>query len=180
MLPGFVSAPANLAGVGRVASLRCGRPRTEVAGAPVNRRAPQMLGVHAIADHSYQLEEMEDEASATSALFLRRDGSIAYGRTDGPEPATVRGVWVFDEYERELRMELERNFIDGDVAFSVRRVFKGHLDCAEDLDMPVFSGNIFRGEEDFWDPKAALGHWSMIIATDDLPAEDYDATQLLS
>jgi hypothetical protein len=138
-----------------------------------------MLSTGAIADRSYQLEELEDEASATSALFLRRDGSIAYGRTDGPEPATVRGVWAFDEDQRELRMDIERNFVDGEITFSVRRVFRGHLDCKQHLDMAVFSGSIFRGEEDFQDPKSALGHWSMIIATDDLPAEDYDATQLL-
>jgi hypothetical protein len=136
-----------------------------------------MLTWGAIGDKSYQLEELEDEATATSALYLRRDGSIAYGRTDGPEPDTVRGVWAYNEHEKELRMELERNFSDNGFNFSVRRVFKGHLDCKQELDMAVFSGNIFRDEEDFADPKAALGHWSMIIATDDLPSEDFDATQ---
>jgi hypothetical protein len=136
-----------------------------------------MLSVDNIGDRSYQLEEMEDEASSTSALYLRSDGSVAHGRTDGPQPSSVDGVWLYDESEKEILVDLDRHFTDNRYNFSVRRVFRGHLDCADAFDIAAFSGNIFTDIETR-DSKSALGHFSLIVASSDLPDENFGKQSL--
>jgi hypothetical protein len=122
-------------------------------------------------DREYQLEELEDSVDSVSALYLRADGRVSHGRTDGPAPERVDGEWVYDEDERELVLQLERHFKEGDVQFSVKRVFRGHLD-GEDKDgnIAVFAGNIYQDVKDIGDKSAAVGHFSMCEASSDLPA----------
>lgn len=131
-----------------------------------------MLSTSTIGNKSYQLEEMEDAASATSAIYLHGNGTVAYGRTDGPVPKKVDGTWIYNEDLQELCVELERHFDDGRVQFSIRRTLRGHLDCPDETETAVFAGNIFREPSDFDDPKSALGHWTM-IAADGLPLEEF-------
>ena len=41
----------------------------------------------------YQLEEMEDRDSCTTELFLRADGVVEFGDTDGPQFIAAAGTW---------------------------------------------------------------------------------------
>lgn len=41
----------------------------------------------------YQLEEMEDRDTCTTELFLRADGVIEFGDTDGPKYLAAAGTW---------------------------------------------------------------------------------------
>lgn len=41
----------------------------------------------------YQLEEMEDKDTCTTELFLRDDGVVDFGDTDGPRWLAAAGTW---------------------------------------------------------------------------------------
>lgn len=135
-----------------------------------------MLETAAIVDRSYQLEEREDENECVSALYLRSDGTVAHGRTDGPQPDAVDGAWLYNEAEREIVVELCRHFKEGEVSFSVSRVMRGHLDVKDDDGYCLFSGNIYQDTKDIDTSKSAVGVFSMVEATDDLPDQHFDAT----
>lgn len=155
-------------------------PRARGARAPraggrcaarTHRTPPRMRARSTIAGREYQLEELEDAGDSVTALQLRADGSVAHGRTDGPVPERAGGEWVYDEGERELVLQLERHFKDGDVEFSVRRVLRGHLDGEDrEEDMAVFAGNIYQDAKDIGDTTAAIGHFSLVDASSDLPS----------
>lgn len=182
MAPGLAFATAHglTAKTQRLNGLVCrSRDFGRAAPSTVNCRrvALRMLSVDAIQNRSFQLEEMEDEHSSTSAVYLKEDGSVSHGRTDGPVPERVDGAWTYNEGSQELVIDLNRHFQEGEIEFSVRRLLRGHAETSGAVqDMAVFSGNIFRGVDDFEDPKSALGHWSLTVASDGLPSENFDAT----
>ena len=128
-----------------------------------------------IENKSYQLEEMEDSEACSSAIYLNADGSVAMGVTDGPQPSSVQGTWNYDDDKKELRMDIKRSF-EGDYPFEVRRFLVGHLDERKGSELVVFSGNLFRDPTDF-SREEAVGYFSMIIANDDLPSENYDISK---
>lgn len=157
----FVSsfAPALRRGVAVRAT--CARPSPQ----------PTMLARSALVDREYQLEELEDSVDSISALYLRADGGVTHGQTDGPVPESMDGEWVYNEDERELVLQLERHFKEGDIRFSVKRVLRGHLDGNDrDGDMAMFAGNIYQDAKDIGDKTAAVGHFSMCDASSDLPS----------
>lgn len=164
-VPGAASLRPGSSGLRRQRASKCSRaPRAMLTGA-------------ALASRSYQLEEMEDSSTSTSAVFLAEDGSIQFGRTDGPEPDRAAGTWVFTEHDGALKMELERWFNEEKIPFCVRRVLYGHVDSKKSIgDLPLFQGNMFR-EEDTIDRKNALGHFALIEATDDLPDVNFDISK---
>ena len=41
----------------------------------------------------YQLEELEDKETCTTELFLREDGVVDFGETDGPKYIAAAGTW---------------------------------------------------------------------------------------
>jgi hypothetical protein len=166
---GFVASPL-------VRPKRHAQARALVCRQRTRQATVRMVSLDSIADRSYQLEEMEDEASATSALYLHANGTVAHGRTDGPQPTKVNGTWEYNESEKEIRLDLDRHFRDSRIEFSVQRVFRGHLDCSEAFDFAVFAGNIYPDSETV-DARSAVGHFSLIDASSDLPDEKYDATQ---
>lgn len=135
-----------------------------------------MLSRAAIVDRSYQLEELEDAGDTISALYLSSDGSVSHGRTDGPVPDSVAGEWIYDEGAKALTLQLERRFKESGVDFTVTRVLAGHLDAKDQDNLAMFAGNIYQNTRDIGDKGAAVGHFSMCVATDDLPTENYDIT----
>ena len=52
---------------------------------------------------------MEDEHSCTTELFLRADGVVEFGSTDGPMPLASVGTWSVpagtDDYNSKLDLE---------------------------------------------------------------------------
>lgn len=136
-----------------------------------------MLARASIVDRSYQLEELEDAGDTISALYLSSDGSVSHGRTDGPVPESVAGEWVYDEAGRALTLQLERRFKEGEVEFAVTRVLAGHLDAKDTDELAMFTGNMYQSAKDIGDKNAAVGHFSMCVATDDLPSENYNITE---
>lgn len=125
------------------------------------------LGRGAIAHKSYQLEELEDESSCISAVYLNENGTAKLGVTDGPVPDRVEASWVFAEVDGELTLNIERWFGADQVPFSVKRTLRGHLDAGRsaDGDLPLFHGAMFQCPTDF-DATGALGHFAMVAAAD--------------
>lgn len=134
-----------------------------------------MLAVDKIANKSFQLEEDEDAVSTTSAIYLAEDGTLSIGKTDGPVPEKVDATWNYSDTDGELLVEIERYYEEGNTKFSVKRVLRGHLDDSRKnlVDLPVFSGGMYRHPADF-SPNSEVGWFNMILATDDLPSDDFD------
>lgn len=131
-----------------------------------------------LGNRAYQLEELEDSASCVSAIYLKNDGSLKLGRTDGPRPSSVKGSWEYVEPEQELRIDLTRYYDGdtGDYSYDVTRYFIGHLDTKKNSELAIFAGKIFRERTDF-SPNEAVGFFEMIVANDDLPTESFDITE---
>lgn len=118
-----------------------------------------------VAKKAYQLEELEDQSSCLSAVYLKADGTAALGVTDGPVPDRVEAKWMFAEDDGTLTLEIARWFGADAVPFCVSRVLRGHVDSGANL--PLFHGAVFQAPTDF-DAAAALGHFAMIAADGEL------------
>lgn len=147
-------------------------PKTYTAN---TRTVKCTLAVEKIANKSFQLEEDEDAVSTTSAVYLAADGTLSIGKTDGPVPEKVDAKWKYSDSNGEILVEIERFYEEGSVKFSVKRVLRGHLDDSRKnlVDLPVFSGGMYQYPADF-SPNSEVGWFNMILATDDLPSDDFD------
>lgn len=137
------------------------------------------ITVERLANKSYQLEEDEDENSCTTAIYLHEDGSVTLGQTDGPDPDSVKASWSYRDEDGELSIDIERYFQgEQNIEFMVKRILVGHLDNSsrKNLDLPIFTGAMYPYPTDFA-KHTAVGFFAMILATDDLPKEDYDISQ---
>jgi hypothetical protein len=56
-------------------------------------------------------------------------------------------------------------------------VLRGHLDAKDGAELAVFAGSIFQDTRDIGDASAAVGQFSMCVATDDLPDEHYNIAE---
>jgi hypothetical protein len=61
----------------------------------------------------YQLEEMEDKDTCTTELFLKPDGVIEFGDTDGPQPIASEGHWLVPDGTNDYSMTIKRSFEAG-------------------------------------------------------------------
>jgi len=61
----------------------------------------------------YQLEELEDKDTCTTELFLRADGVIEFGDTDGPVFTDAIGRWAVPEGTNTYGMIIKRTFQAG-------------------------------------------------------------------
>lgn len=61
-------------------------------------------------DKTYQLEELEDQETCTSEIFLQADRTIYFGDTDGPIPVECEGRWDVDPDTNSFRMAIKRTF----------------------------------------------------------------------
>lgn len=133
--------------------------------------------VERLTKRSFQLEEDEDAASCTTAVYFGEDGTLTLGRTDGPTPDRYNATWSFDDSTGELRMDIERYFSGegGNVEFMVKRYLRGNLDNRSKAleDLPVFTGAMYPDPTDFG-RHSEVGWFAMVVATDDLPSESFD------
>lgn len=100
---------------------------------------------------------------------------MTFGRTDGPRPDKVNANWTYTHQNGELLLEIERFFGADATPFCVKRVLKGHLDDSrKNLEgLPVFAGGMYIPPADF-SAHSEVGWWAMILATDDLPNDNFD------
>eukprot|EP00529_Nitzschia_sp_RCC80_P021888 CAMPEP_0113453448 /NCGR_PEP_ID=MMETSP0014_2-20120614/7361_1 /TAXON_ID=2857 /ORGANISM="Nitzschia sp." /LENGTH=390 /DNA_ID=CAMNT_0000344839 /DNA_START=193 /DNA_END=1365 /DNA_ORIENTATION=- /assembly_acc=CAM_ASM_000159 len=61
----------------------------------------------------YQLEEMEDRDNCTTELFLKEDGQILIGETDGPLWTEAVGTWKIRPGTDDFTMNIKRKFQSG-------------------------------------------------------------------
>lgn len=168
-------------------------PHSSFVARPILRTAPQAtptelhdgfrrvavtstITVERLTNKSFQLEEDEDAASCTTAVFFAEDGTMTLGRTDGPSPDRYNATWSFDDSTGELRMDIERYFSgEGNVEFMVKRYLRGNLDRQSKAleDLPVFTGAMYPDPTDFG-KHSEVGWFAMVVATDDLPSESFD------
>lgn len=125
----------------------------------------------------YQLEEMEDQETCTTEIYLVDDGSVQVSstQTDGPLPSAAAGTWTGgDGTETSFRMTIARTFGTGvgmdDVgSFTVERSFRGAevklIGEAFSITGTMHSSDIIMGDID-------VGYFSMIDTTDAKLGED--------
>ena len=61
----------------------------------------------------YQLEELEDRDSCTTELYLRGDGGVEFGDTDGPQYDAAAGSWSVPYGTNDFSMTIKRTFTSG-------------------------------------------------------------------
>jgi len=64
-------------------------------------------------DKYYQLEEMEDQDSSTTELFLTADGGVEFGDTDGPIFTSAVGNWEVAPETNDFSMYITRSYKTG-------------------------------------------------------------------
>jgi len=118
----------------------------------------------------YQLEEMEDQDTCTTEVFLSNDGSVTVSQTDGPIPSEASGTW--EQSEDTFTMKIKRSFgaglatkkstAVGNFSFSVERLFTGTF--TEVGGSFAISGSMLLLDED--KGEIPVGYFSMLDTTD--------------
>lgn len=127
-----------------------------------------------MAEKYFQLEELEDNETATTEIFLNADETVALGKTDGPLPHDGKGIWRFHPKDKSFEMKLRRTFDTGrqklsstdmgEFDYEVERIFLGEIThVGESL---AVSGSIHLMGETLGDEKAGVGYFTMIDTTD--------------
>jgi len=118
----------------------------------------------------YQLEELEDAENGTTELFLKEDGMVDIGETDGPLFSKAVGSWEIQE--NSFAMTITKTFSSGnerndmgEFTFDVERVFEGEMTIVGGTEVAI-NGKIFA--EDIITEKHELevGYFNMIDATE--------------
>ena len=118
----------------------------------------------------YQLEELEDADNCTTELFLKEDGTVDIGETDGPLFSKAVGNWEIKENSfamtitKTFKTGNERNDM-GEFSFDVERVFEGEMTVVGGTEVAV-NGKIFA--EDIITDKfeKEVGFFNMIDGTE--------------
>lgn len=151
-----------------------------------------------------QLQELEDDEETRTQLYLRPDGTILHGATDGPPPAGFCGLWQCGE--NTFQMTLSRAFsaptamldpsqrgqLAGGIAYSVVRVYEGsvepsstgvaivngRIDLVSEADAAAWSGSGASSIAQL-DPFSNIqvppvGYFVIDANIDELPEEDYE------
>ena len=118
---------------------------------PFPGEAPPIMG------GEMQLAELEDSCESRTQMFLRPDGTVTLGQTDGPPPVSTCGLWQCGSLE--FQMVLQRTFATERFSdYTVTRVYRGmvnedstgikavegqmgfHSDAMEDEQSPAIAG----------------------------------------
>jgi WW domain len=93
----------------------------------------QLLGIRCDNKY-YQLEEMEDRETCTTELFLKEDGTVLLGDTDGPLWESATGYWQVKPGTDDFSMSICKSFRTGsenrdmgEFEFQVTRTFEGEM-----------------------------------------------------
>jgi hypothetical protein len=77
---------------------------------------------------------MEDKDNATTELFLKIDGTVEFGDTDGPRWISARGEWSVTPGTDDFTMKITRQFkagVDntdmGEFDYELERIYVGDM-----------------------------------------------------
>jgi hypothetical protein len=77
---------------------------------------------------------MEDKDNATTELFLKIDGTVEFGDTDGPRWISARGEWSVAPNTDDFTMKITRHFragVDntdmGEFEYELERIYVGDM-----------------------------------------------------
>jgi len=118
----------------------------------------------------YQLEELEDSENCTTELFLKEDGTVDIGETDGPLFTKAVGNWEI--MENSFAMTITKTFTTGsenkdmgEFSFDVERVFEGEMTVVGGTEVAV-NGKIFAEDIITDKHEKDVGFFNMIDGTD--------------
>lgn len=138
------------------------------------------LGLLTRSDGYYQLEELEDQETATTEVVLLKDHSVIVGETDGPVCLRASGTWK-QSPEGSFEMIIRRTFEAGhervastdmgEYTYDVERTFTGEV--GEVGSQMSVSGSMHILDEKLGDEK--VGYFTMIATTTARLTEDQKA-----
>lgn len=118
----------------------------------------------------YQLEELEDADNCTTELFLKEDGTVDIGETDGPLFSKAVGKWEIKENDfamtitKTFKTGNERNDM-GEFEFDVERVFEGEMTVVGGTEVAI-NGKIFAEDIITEKYEKEVGFFNMIDGTE--------------
>lgn len=124
-------------------------------------------GANRFQEKYYQLEEIEENESVTTEVFLKADRTVAFGQTDGPRYSAADGKWDIHPVTNELTMVVRRRFDAGQPNTDVGE-FDYHLERKFSGEMTNIGANvgIIDGVmSEHHDGSAVVGYFSLIDAT---------------
>jgi hypothetical protein len=132
---------------------------------PFDGEAPTLVG------GEMNLQELEDDTDAITQLFLNADGTITHGKTEGPPPAAVCGLWQCGN--KQFQMTLTRSFTNPgmtlptgynkrwklkDYTYSVTRIFRGNVNPnAFNPNANLGGVNVVEGRMELYDERVYTG-----------------------
>jgi WW domain len=122
----------------------------------------------------YRLEEMEDRETCTTELFLKEDGTVLLGDTDGPLWESATGYWQVRPGTDDFSMSISKTFKTGDenrdmgeFEFQVTRTFQGDMAMVGES---VAITGVMKNEQEDGQPtqidQPEVGFFNMIDATE--------------
>jgi len=169
-----IAASSLAAGVGFVSveAFRPLSPATTVAPSrAANMKKPLTVMYRIRCENKYyQMEELEDAENCTTELFLKEDGTVDIGMTDGPLFTKAVGNWEIQN--NDFAMTITKTFASGnenndmgEFSFDVERVFEGEMTVVGGTEVAI-NGKIFA--EDIITDKyeKEVGFFNMIDGTE--------------
>jgi len=128
-----------------------------------------------VSNKFYQIEELEDQDTSSTEVFLKDDGTVAIGETDGPPPVEASGEWEMKG--KDFTMTLTRTYEGGhqpsrstdagEFRYKVKRTYEGELGHVGE-EMAVNGGVIFSIHPELGDEQ--VGFFNIIDTTDVKPS----------
>jgi len=157
---GFVTSCYNVIGFGISPILR----------SPMTKSCTELSAIRCY-DKYYQLEEMEDRDTCTTELFLRADGVIEFGDTDGPKYMAAAGSWSVPPGTNDYNMVITRVFSAGsessdmgEFTFELTKFYKGDMTKVGES---VAVTGVMSTSDTFDNTEVEVGYFNMIDATDE-------------
>lgn len=113
---------------------------------------------------------MEDRDSCTTELYLKEDGVVLIGETDGPLWREATGVWMIDPGTDDFTMRVTRHFQGGhdgsdmgEFRYTIERTFVGDMTAVGES---VAITGVMRALDALGGKELEVGFFNMIDGTD--------------
>ena len=146
-------------------------PTTQKSSSRTSSRSSRMILYRIRCENKYyQLEELEDAENCTTELFLKENGVVELGDTDGPLYTIAKGSW--EMINNQFAMSITKTYQTGNenkdvgvFTFEVERQFMGEMTVVGGTEVAV-NGKIYA--EDIITDKMdkEVGFFNMIDGTD--------------
>mmetsp|Transcript_18569 Transcript_18569/g.42908 ORF Transcript_18569/g.42908 Transcript_18569/m.42908 type:complete len:408 (-) Transcript_18569:375-1598(-) len=171
-----IAATALAAGFRSVESFRppslasLSPPRTQMPTTSETKKPLTIMFRVRCENKYYQLEELEDADNCTTELFLKEDGTVDIGETDGPLFTKAVGNWEIKE--NAFAMTITKTFTSGnenndmgEFSFDVERVFEGDMMVVGGTEVAI-NGKIFAEDIITEKHEKEVGFFNMIDGTE--------------